>query len=154
MMSDPRGRVRVETEDAIYHLEFTPNGLCAFEAIDPEGRGIFEALAPFLEVAELNADTDVLKERKALKALKSLRNTDLRALFWAGLQEHHEADILTPKDAGKVMHAANAKGQDQGVAMALCFEAIMQAFPDAKPDGSEASADEVAGSEGKVKAAV
>lgn len=143
-MSGLLSKVRFEAADEIYFLEFTPNGMCAFEDIDPKGRGVFEALAPFLDVASASQDYNKVDLEKLGKAL---RFSDLRAMFWAGLQEHHEETIKTQKDAGKIMLAANACAGSQSRAMELCLDAIMRSFPDVE-DSDDASG--TVGNEGKV----
>ncbi|MGK7653149.1 GTA-gp10 family protein [Roseovarius sp. B08] len=107
MANAVKGKVDFTSGDEGYSLQFTTNGMCALE----EESG--ETMMAFIQRLEQNAETDMSMK-------------DVRILFWAGLQEHHEG--ITLKEAGRVM--TGVEGGFMG-AVALYERALQLAFPDA-----------------------
>ncbi|HCO90501.1 MAG TPA: hypothetical protein DIT40_05965 [Alphaproteobacteria bacterium] len=105
-----KGRVDFECGAVTYSLQFTANGLCELES---------------------EAGCSAIVFLKKLDAAgEDLNFSDIRLLFWAGLQEHHPD--LTLRDAGRVI--TDLGGLEP--AMTLVEQAVTLAFPDAKAGGS------------------
>ncbi len=104
MANRVKGQVALDTGDATYTLEFTPNGFCALE--DETGKGTMEFI------------------RNLEAAGEDLKISDMRLLIWAGLQEHHPD--LSLRDAGTII------GELGGIeaAVELMETAVTAAFPD------------------------
>lgn len=102
------GKIDFEAGGARYALHFTANGMCELEAA-------------------AGCTTMAFLRRLDGSAAADLSFTDVRLLFWAGLQEHHpELDV---RAAGKVMTALG--GLDK--AMELVGRAVSASLPG--PDG-------------------
>lgn len=108
-MANPlRGSVPLQVGERAYTLSFSVNALCELEA---------ELGAPIAQIAErLNDD-------------KNISMATVRAVVWAGLQDHHYEVGL--KDAGLIVTEAG---------IAPCMEAVGKAFalafPEAKGTGN------------------
>lgn len=102
-MANPlRGSVPLQVSERAYTLSFSVNALCELEA---------ELGAPIAQIAERLNDE------------KNISMATVRAVVWAGLQDHHpEVDI---KGAGLVVTEAG---------IPPCMEAIGKAFSLAFPE--------------------
>src|SRR5687767_6768190 len=100
MANRVKGEVPFEVDGQPYTLSFGINSLCALE--DRLGKTVAEIGALFGG---------------------SMGLRDLRAVFWAGLQDRHAG--LTELDAGRVMTDLGAKRAGE-----LIGEAFLAAFPD------------------------
>lgn len=107
-MANPnKGEVAFDAGGKSYTLHFSTNAICELEdKLDRSFIAISSELA------------------KAASAPEKIRLTTLRAIFWAGLQDHHPDIDL--KAAGKLVVAA---GGMAGV-MKLISEGFERAFPD------------------------
>jgi hypothetical protein len=85
--------VRFEAAGKPYRLCFSANALCALE--EATGAGV-DALGATLQ--------DEKGKRLSL----------VRSVLWAGLQEHHAAEVKTVHDAGRVIDAV---GFDEAVSL-------------------------------------
>lgn len=116
--------VKFEAAGKSYTLVFTENSFCSLE--DITGRG-WPDLA--FEMKAWAPPTDengkVIPEEPEAEAarVKLFRLSLVRALLWAGLQEHH--DKVTLKQAGRLIGSVGGMAQ----AMALICEAMAKSFP-------------------------
>jgi hypothetical protein len=113
-MANPhRGEVSFDADGKSYTLHFSTNAICELEdKLDRSFVSISNDLA------------------KAVSAPDKIRMTTLRAIFWAGLQDHHpEIDL---KAAGKLILST---GGMLGV-MNLITEGFARAFPDPETKGA------------------
>jgi len=102
-MANPhRGEVTFKVADAEYTLAFSTNAICEVETLLDKG---------------LNQIVQSMD-----------RLTTIRALFWAGLREHHP---MTLEEAGVIMHEAGA-----GAASKAVNQAMSLAFPQPSKKGS------------------
>ncbi|QBF32144.1 GTA-gp10 family protein [Thalassococcus sp. S3] len=110
MSNKVKGKIDFDVDGETYTLQFTANGFCELEAES--------GLTPgqFLKRLEDRGDED-------------LSFKDVRLLFWAGLQEHHED--LTQRDAGRLITDIG------GIVVALekLGEAVNLSMPDAPKGG-------------------
>lgn len=111
------GIVKFEVDDKTYKLQYGMNGLCELQAAF-DGRNVLDVFGSME-----NGDIDF---------------NDIRAFFWAGLQEYHEK--LTPKEAGKLA----AKFGTFGEVLEMAQVAMALSFPENDGDDGDA---------GKTKAA-
>lgn len=113
-MANPhRGEVSFEADGATYTLRYSANSLCELE--ESLGRGVIE----------------ITRELASWKdSPEKIRFGLIRAVFWAGLREHHpELDL---KAAGELILAAGGAVE----AMVKIGEAFGQAFPSPQNDGA------------------
>lgn len=127
-MANPhKGEVALAAAGATYMLVYSADALCQLE--DLLGRGIIDISLEIMSWGpKLDAEGRPLPETPdaALKRVQAIRMTTVRALLWAGLQEHHpDVDL---KAAGTLMIAA---GGLDGV-MPKIGAAFALAFPEAE----------------------
>lgn len=117
-MGNPhRGEVTFEVEGKRYTLSFSANALCEMESA-------------------LNLGVNEIAAR--LGQAEKLRITTVRAVFWAGLTDHH--DGITIKDAGALLTQIKMPR-----AVELIGEAFALAFPEASDDARPQTPDRKGG---------
>lgn len=121
MGNNTNGIKRFTVNDKVYKLQYSLNGLCDLQ----------EALDDLYKDKKL----DVIEFFTEMESGK-FKFPELRVLFWAGLQEHHEG--ISIREAGKLA----AELGDFTKALELAGEAVRVAFPqddkaDAEGDTSE-----------------
>jgi hypothetical protein len=111
-MANPnRGSVALQVGDRAYTLSYSINALCELEDL---------------------LDQPVAAIVKAIQKPDELRMHSVRALLWAGLQDHHEG--LTVKEAGMIISEAGVQA-----AVAKAGEAFRLAFPVQTEGGAKAN---------------
>ncbi|WP_407496849.1 hypothetical protein [Pseudooceanicola sp. MF1-13] len=110
MANATKGQKAVEAGGQTYIIEFSANGFCELE--DATGKSTMQFL------------TDLDAQAQA----EDVRFKDVRLLFWAGLQEHHEG--LSQRDAGRIMKEVGGFEK----AMTLIQDAVTLALPQAPDD--------------------
>lgn len=109
-MANPhKGEVGFDAGGTAYKLSFSANALCELE--DQLDKGINEI-------------------SEALGDAKKLRLKTLRAVFWAGLLDHHEG--ISIKAAGEIVTMLGV-----GPAVALIGKAFERAFPEAEAEKAD-----------------
>lgn len=112
-MANPnRGSVALQVGDRAYTLSYSINALCELEEL---------------------LDKPVASIIEAIQKPAELRMSSVRAIIWAGLQDHHQG--LTVQEAGQIaseagMQAAMSK---VGEAFRLAFPAPAEGVPKANP---------------------
>lgn len=104
-----RGEASFETEGRTYRLHYTWNAAADFEEV--AGRPLSDALL------------DVAREKLSAKSL--------RAMLWAGLQEHHEE--VTLKEAGRLIDRIGRREAQRVMGVALRYF-----FPELEPEEGKA----------------
>lgn len=102
-MANPhKGEVAFAAGGKTYTLVYNTNALCELE--EETGRGFTDIMLEFQAWATPTGDdgkpADETPEQIAAR-VKSMRLGLVRAVFWAGLREHHEQ--ITVKQAGNLM---------------------------------------------------
>ncbi|MDW9877325.1 hypothetical protein GOC31_20850 [Sinorhizobium meliloti] len=111
-MANPnRGSVALQVGDRVYTLSYSINALCELEDLLEK---------PVAEIV------------KAIQTPAELRMSSVRAIIWAGLQDHHEG--LTVKEAGQIASEAGMQA-----ALAKAGEAFRLAFPAPAEGGAKAN---------------
>ncbi len=114
-----RGEAAFEADEKVYRVKFHWSAACEFE--HASGRVLSDAL---LDIAH-----------------EKLSATSLRAMLWAGLQEHHPD--LTLKLAGRLIDAMGRKEAQRilGVALRYYFPELEEEQPEtAEADPSQGTA--------------
>lgn len=103
-MSNPlKGEVGFEVEKKRYVLCLDVNAICALEQ-----------------------ELDITAAEFGKMLERPLTLSETRAIFWAGLREHHEA--LTLRDAGRIIQGLTPARRNE-----LIYEGVSAAFPSAEP---------------------
>ncbi|WP_037437161.1 GTA-gp10 family protein [Sinorhizobium fredii] len=111
-MANPnRGSVALQVGDRAYTLSFSINALCELEDL---------------------LDKPVAAIVEAIQKPTELRMSSVRAIIWAGLQDHHEG--LSVKEAGQIASEAGTQA-----ALAKVGEAFRLAFPQPTQGGAKAN---------------